>query len=385
MDRTGKPVGQIFKELSKAREKDVDLSAGRVFNSMYTRPLSISKKAHMMFIESNLGNPGLFPGTQKLERDVISMLGALLHNKNAAGHIVGGGTEANITAIWIAKSRNTSAKKVIMPKSAHFSFEKAVQMMDLEPVEIGLDENYRADVGELEDAIQGGGIAAAIGIAGTTALGVIDPIADMAELCRKEGVFLHVDAAFGGFVIPFLKDLGYSVPDFDFSIKGVSSITIDPHKMGLSTFPAGALLVRSKDYLSSISVKTPYLTVEHQTTISGTRCSASVASTWAAMNFMGRAGYRGVVKQCMDNTHYLERRLGEAGLRLAAKPTMNVIGVLVRRPKNIVKAMGTKGWKIGKLDEPRCIRLVVMPHNTRKVIDEFVRDFRAECRKAGEA
>jgi len=76
----------------------------------------------------------------------------------------------------------------------------------------------------------------------------------LAELALSNDLFLHVDAAFGGFVIPFL-DRKY---DFDFSVKGVSSITADPHKMGMSTIPAGGLLFREEACL--LHLKSIHLT-----------------------------------------------------------------------------------------------------------------------------
>jgi tyrosine decarboxylase/aspartate 1-decarboxylase len=177
-----------------------------------------------------------------------------------------------------------------------------------------------------------------------------------------------------------LKDLGYNVPDFDFALDGVCSVTIDPHKMGFSTIPAGALLVRKKDYLSSVAVKTPYLTNESQTTIIGTRCSAGTASAYASMKYLGRNGYRRIVKECMKNTLYMAREIERIGMKLVMKPTMNILGISVKRPKKIVNDMCKLNWKIGSLDSPKCIRIVVMPHK-RSSIYNFLADFEKVCRR----
>ena len=123
-----------------------------------------------------------------------------------------------------------------------------------------------------------------------------------------------MDAAFGGYSIPFLNELGYNLPKFDFKLPGVCSITIDPHKMGLTPIPTGGILFRNKNFLDVISTETPYLTEERQSTLVGTRTGASSAATWALMNFLGKEGYKKVSKQCMDTTKILYKGLIESGL-----------------------------------------------------------------------
>ena len=99
----GIPQNKVLDELKQATERDFHFKTGRILGSMYTEPHELAKQAHMMFLEANLGNPDLYPGTQELEAEVIKMLGELLHNPNAHGQVLGGGTESNITALWIAQ------------------------------------------------------------------------------------------------------------------------------------------------------------------------------------------------------------------------------------------------------------------------------------------
>ncbi|MCG2826968.1 MAG: tyrosine decarboxylase MfnA [Thermoplasmatales archaeon] len=380
MNKKGMPYSQIMKELRNAYDENYHFKDGGILGSMCTKPHNIALKAHSMFIESNLGNPGLYPGTKKLEKKVIGMLGGFLHNRNACGHVTNGGTESNITALWIAK-KITKKKEVIFPESAHFSFHKACDLMDLKPVEISLDENYRMRVDEVEDKISNN-TACVVGVAGTTELGVVDPIDKLSDICNGK-TFLHVDAAFGGFVIPFLKELGYNLADFDFSLDSVCSITVDPHKMGMASIPAGVLLLKEKQYLKSISRKPVYLTGV-QACLSGTRCSASVPGAYAVMKILGKDGYKKIVKRCMDTTFYLSKRFKEIGLSLPVEPEMNVVCAKVKNPDRIVKELDKKGWKISKTRKPKCIRIVVMPHVTRKVVEDFIPELEKVCRKLGE-
>ena len=380
MDEKGKAEKEIMLDLHKAMDEDFHFSDGKILSSMYTTPHDLAYLAHSMFIETNLGNPGLYPGTKKLEDEIISMLGKLLHG-NPHGFIVNGGTEANITALWIAK-KLTKKNEVIFPKSAHFSFMKAVDLMGLKPVEIDLNEEFEMDIDTVENKLSEKTMAV-VGVAGTTELGVIDPIKKLSELCN-ENYFFHVDAAFGGFVIPFLKELGYEMPKFDFELEGVNTITIDPHKMGLSTIPSGAILIREREHADNISVESPYLTIAQHATLSGTRNSAAVASTYAVMKLLGRDGYKNVVKRCMDSTNYLVNRLNEIGLNTVIKPVMNVVGIEMKHPYKIKKMLDKIGWKLSLAHCPKCLRIVVMPHVTKNVIDNFIPDLKKVCLKINE-
>lgn len=358
---------------------DFDFGGGRVLGSMCTRPLDIAKVAHGMFIEANLGNPGLYPGTRKLERELVAMQADLLHGKDVAGHVGGGGTESNITALWIAR-KMSGKREVVFPKSAHFSIVKACDLLGLKPVMVGLDDEYRMDPDQVSRRI-GKNTAAVVAVAGSTELGAIDPIEELGELC--DDVFLHVDAAFGGYVIPFLGVLGHEMPDFDFVVPNVSSMSIDAHKMGMAAIPSGTILLRDGKQLDSIAVSSPYLTLEEQRSISGTRCSAGAVSAYAAMTFLGREGYVKVVKECMEVTEHALKRAGEMGIEPVIEPVMNILNLKMDRTNEVYNALDELNWKTSMSHHPPALRLVIMPHVTKEIIDEFMEDLQKTCGKLG--
>jgi tyrosine decarboxylase/aspartate 1-decarboxylase len=370
----------IIKELKEARKKDHHFAGGRVLGSMCTEPLDIAKVAHTMFLEANLGNPGLYPGTQEIEAELIGMVADLLHGKNVSGLTVSGGTEANITALWIAK-KVSGGTQVIYPKSAHFSFLKAADILGLEAIEVGLTSDFTLDISEVEDNINEN-TAAVVGIAGTTEFGAIDPIVELGKLC--EDTFLHVDAAFGGYVVPFLKDLGYDMPGYDFEVENVDCVSTDPHKMGLASIPSGIMLLRSDEYLKKIAVSSPYLTSPRQASLSGTRCSAGAVSAWAAMKFLGREGYKKVVAECMDITFYIVKRVEEIGLEIAIEPKMNIVCMNMRDAESVFSGLSELGWKASVTREPKCLRIVVMPHVTKEVVDDLIPDLEKVCKERKE-
>lgn len=376
MDRRGIDRREISKKLKGFKEMDMTYKSGRILGSMCTGPHEVGVEAYHMFLESNLGDPGLFKGTKQIEKEVIEMLGSLLGKKDVCGHIITGGTEANIMAMWAARnSSSVENPEIIVPKSAHFSFKKAADMLCLKIREAELDENYRVDMGSVKELISPDTVAV-VGIAGTTELGVIDPVEELSNLCLRKNIYLHVDAAFGGFSIPFLNYAGYNFPKFDFSLSGVSSITIDPHKMGLAPIPTGCILFRDKTYLESISTETPYLTEKEQSTIVGTRTGAAAAAAWALMKYFGKEGYKEVAEKCMKVTELLAEGIEESGFKLIRKPELNIVAFESDEIKieKIASELEKKGWMVSISANPMAIRIVVMPHINEEHVKKFLKD-----------
>lgn len=374
---------KILTELKQYQQRDFSFSSGRILGSMCTVPHPIARETYMQFLETNLGDPELFPGTKEIESKYLLFISELLHApRSSAGHIVSGGTEGNITAMWLAK-KISGKKEILLPKSAHFSFQKIASLMEMKLIEIPVTQEYVVDVAKLRKKISPS-TAAIVGLAGSTELGTIDPIPDLSDLCSDEHVFFHVDAAFGGFVIPFLRELRYPVPDFDFRLNGVCSISIDSHKMGYSAIPLGALIIRKRHWRERISVKSPYISSERQSGILGTRSGAPVAAAYAVARYLGYDGYRNMIKSCMKVTSYTERRLREIGLTLVIQPTMNVLGVKMKRPALVVKKLSEQGWRVNKVERLSCIRLVLMPQITKQIIDEFIPVLHKTCREVGD-
>lgn len=374
---------EIFKELKHYMQRDFSFSSGHILGSMCTQPHPIARDAYIQFLETNLGDPELFPGTKEIQLKFITFISDLLHApRSSTGLIVSGGTESNITAIWIAKQLS-GKKEIILPESAHFSFLKLASLMNIKLIEVPLTSEYTIDISKMKKKIHKE-TAAIIGIAGSTELGTIDPIPELSDICFDEHIFFHVDAAFGGFVIPFLKELGYNVPGFDFKLKGVSSISIDSHKMGYSAIPLGTLVIRKADWLESISVESPYISSEKQAGVLGTRSGAPVAAAYAVARYLGFQGYKSMVKSCMNVTSYLINRLEKLGLSLVLDPTMNVVGVKLKNPALIVKKLSENGWRVNKMERLSCIRLVLMPQITKKIIDEFIPVLKKTCLEVGE-
>ena len=372
----------ILKELDELQKLDYKYCDGRILGSMCTEAHPFAKEVYCKFLDSNLGDPGLFKGTKRIEVEVVKSIGKLLSLDNAYGNIVTGGTEANLMAIRAARNHARKYKgikngEIIIPASAHFSFKKAADMLNLNIVEAELDDDYKIDVESLKNAISDKTVAI-VAIAGTTELGLIDPIEEISKIAYDNNIYFHVDAAFGGFSIPFLKKCGYNLPVFDFSLDGVCSITVDPHKMGLAPIPAGGIIFRKEEYLDVMAVDSPYLTVKTQSTIVGTRLGASSAATYAIMKYFGKEGYMEIVQKLMANTLFLKENLEDIGYEIVCEPELNIVAFNHPNMDTNVLAqkLEEKGWKVSVAKCPIAIRIVLMNHIVRQHLKELLEDLK---------
>jgi tyrosine decarboxylase/aspartate 1-decarboxylase len=380
----GMPQKEILKELELKLKKDFTYRSGRIIGSMCNDPRPFARKVYTRFMEKNLGDSGLFPAVATLEKETIQMIGSLLSNDEASGHIITGGTEANILALWAAKkSAQKQRCEVIVPVSAHCSFDKAGELLDIKIIRAKLNTKYQVDPEAVANAITPNTIAI-VGVAGTTGLGAIDPIEKLSEIALDNDVYFHVDAAFGGLVLPFLRELRYDIPIFDFEAPGVCSMTVDPHKMGLAPIPAGGILFRNEKIRELISWNISYLAggeAKHATIV-GTRSGASVVAVWSLLRHLGRNGYERIIRHCMRLTWMLADEIPKIeGLEVMTEPTMNIVGLTSSTldVKEIAQELRLKGWAVAVF--PKHIRIVVMPHVQEKHVNEFLEDLKNIARK----
>ena len=363
MEEKGCKREEVISFLSGYRAED--LHHDHILSSMCTIPHEIAVSVHQMFSGTNLGDPGLFPGTTKIEDLLVHSLGELMHHPGAGGYATSGGTESNLQAIRIAKKLKPESKKpnIVVPASAHFSFDKTCDILGLEMRIAPYGENYTVNCEKMAEMVDKNTISI-VGIAGTTEYGMIDDVRRIGKIALENDIFCHIDAAFGGMVIPFLPDPA----PFDFEVPGVSSISLDPHKMGLSTIPCGCLLLRKPEQFGTLNVDTPYLTVKKECTLAGTRPGADVAGAYAVIRLLGREGFRDVVAGCMENTRRLVEGMEAFGYKRAVNPIMNVA--------TFSDGKIPEGWMVSHTRAGH-LRFVLMPHVTRDVVENFLSDMAA--------
>jgi tyrosine decarboxylase/aspartate 1-decarboxylase len=371
VQESGWSLRQVRKALAQARSEDWSFDDGEIVGSMCTAPHEVAAAAHAQFLDTNLGDPGHFPGTARLEKEVLADLLQLLRAPpGAAGRFLTGGTEGNLLAAYLAREVS-GRREILLPESGHFSFEKAARLLDMELTYVRTAPSGHADAAAMERAI-GRKTALMVGIAGTTELGLVDPIQELSEIAARARLAFHVDAAFGGYMLPFMEPSGRTPKPFDFALPGVTSISLDPHKMGLSTIPGGTLFLREGALWERIAVVSPYVSTNTQSTLMGTRPGASVAAAWAVHRHLGRAGFASVVETCLDNAAYLAAQLQNRGAELVANPELTVVAVRSDDPERLAAKLQKEGFRVNTMPRLSAIRIVVNPHVTRQTIEKLL-------------
>ncbi|MFJ7769633.1 tyrosine decarboxylase MfnA [Streptomyces sp. NPDC097107] len=373
MRPTGLPAAAVRDEIAAALAEDVPWP--RVLNSICTAPHPVAVEAAHAAAHTNLGDVRIFRGTKRIERAAVALLLGLLGRPQGAGSLVSGGTEANLLAVLAARrdaataGRLTEHPEVVVGSTVHFSFDKIFAALGITPVRVPVDDGLRLAPVSVEKALTADTIAV-VATAGSSELGVVDKVDEIAAVVEPHGVWLHVDAATGGFVIPFARDIGLPLPRFDLGVDGVRSVTIDPHKYGLATVPAGAVLFRDEEVHQADSF---FHGTPAHTTFLGTRPGSAAAATYAVLRHLGREGFVEITRANYENTRYLVDRLAAAGYGLIVQPELNIVVARVPNAAEVSRLLGTRDWIVStstRFDD--AVRVVVTRHVTRDVIDAFL-------------
>lgn len=332
--------------------------------SMCTEPHPLAAEAFRRFLPTNLGDPAHFAGTADLESAVLADLAELAGAPDArAARLLSGGTEANILACYLAREL-TGRRKIVVSEAAHFSFEKAARLLGMERIVCPTGADGRSDV----DAMDMDGAAVVVAVAGSTELGLVDDVPALAAAASAAGAHCHVDAAFGGYVLPFLP----RAPAWNLAVPGTTSIAIDPHKMGMAAIPAGALVLRDESAWKATAVATDYVSTVEQSTLMGTRPGAAAAALWAAHRRLGRRGYRAVVAGCMQQTERLASGIRALGMELVAEPELNVVTFAAANPRALQEELAGGGHRLNIVPRLGGLRIVVGPHVDAGTVDAFL-------------
>ncbi|WP_254862427.1 tyrosine decarboxylase MfnA [Halovivax gelatinilyticus] len=341
----------------------------RVLSSMCTEPHPVARDAAERFLATNPGDPGTYPAVSELEDRAISMLGEIAGLDDPGGYVASGGTEANIQAVRIARerarSRGIETPTVVMPESGHFSFKKAADILDVTLTIVPTDGDHRVRLDAVRERVDAE-TALVVGVAGSTEYGRVDPLRELGSIAHEYDALFHVDAAWGGFVLPFTDHA------WNFAETPVDTMTIDPHKMGQAAIPAGGLLVRDASLLDELAVNTPYLETTAQATLTGTRSGAGVASAVAAMEELWPGGYAAQYERSMANAEWLANRFSDLRYEVV-EPSLPLVTADVTR--ETFDALRADGWRISRTGAGE-LRVVCMPHVSRSMLESFVDDLR---------
>jgi sphinganine-1-phosphate aldolase len=294
---------QILTTLEAYRADDMPWRDGRTWAYVYDpgpAAEEVIKQAYMMYLTENALDPTVFPSLLRLENELVAMAAAHLHGgASVVGNFTSGGTESIILAVKTARDHardkrpHITEPEIVMPATAHAAFQKAAHYLGIKPVLVPVEpRSFKADVEALRRAITTNTILL-VGSAVSYAHGVVDPIRELGQLALEHDLLLHVDACMGGFLLPYFRRLGAPVPDFDFSVPGVTSMSMDFHKYAFAAKGASVVLYRDKELrkyqIFTCANWSGYTMIN--ATVQSSKSGGPLAAAWAVLHFIGDGGY----------------------------------------------------------------------------------------------
>jgi glutamate/tyrosine decarboxylase-like PLP-dependent enzyme len=211
-------------------------------------PVAVAAYAAAMRINPNNHALDGGPPTGQMEKEVVADLAALFGLPgDTLGHLTGGGTVANLEALWVARHLHPD-KAVAFSADAHYTHGRMSEVLGLDTVVIPTDGRGHLDLGALEAELKTGHVGTVVLTPGTTGLGAVDPVHEALALRERYGIRLHADAAYGGFFTLLAGEEGDAPDDFPSeafrALASCDSIVVDPHKHGLQPYGCGCVLFR---------------------------------------------------------------------------------------------------------------------------------------------
>jgi glutamate/tyrosine decarboxylase-like PLP-dependent enzyme len=275
---------------------------------------------------------------------------------------------------------------MILPRTAHAAFHKAAHYLSVKPVLVDIDpQTFKVRPEDVRASITPNTILL-VASAPNYSQGVVDPIAEIGVIAHEENLLFHVDACVGGLHLSFMQKLGYAVPDFDFTVPGVTSISTDLHKYGYAAKGCSAIMYRSKEirkYQIFASTETTGYTLINPTMLSS-KTGGPMASAWAILNYLGEEGYMQIVRQVQEATTQLLDGINAIdGLQVLGEPAMCMFSFKsdVINVYQLADEMNKRGWYIqGQFSTPLTPRNLHISVNQGTVhqADALLKDLR-EC------
>jgi sphinganine-1-phosphate aldolase len=329
----GVPGEQILAELRELRAGDLPTHGGRVFAYVYDPALDglddLARAAHATSAHVNGLDPTAFPSLLAMENALVGAAVRLLGGGPAAvGSVTSGGTESLILAVKAARDAHPDIRspRLVIPASAHAAFAKAAHYLRVE-LDVVPVTGLIADPRAMAAAVTPETVLVAAS-APSYAHGVVDPIPEIAAIAAERGVRFHVDACFGGWILPFLRRLGVDLPDFDLSVPGVTSISVDLHKYAYAPKGVSILLhaseeLRRPQYFAYADW--PGYTMVNPV-ISSTRSGGPIAAAYATLRSIGDTGYLDLAAKTRESVTVLAAAVEATdGVRLYAPSETSVV------------------------------------------------------------
>ena len=394
MDDEGRPVDEVLAELDAARAADPEPHGAHLFGLTYpTGDAEIERLTHAVhdrLLYSNALNPFRFPEQARLSEEVVRSVGDLAHlPHDGGGATTSGGTESILMACLVARgrarARGLTRSTIVAPASAHPAYAKAAHLLDLDFVSVPIDEAALAvDVDALRGAVDER-TALVVASAYSYPHGVLDEVAAVAAIAADNGAGCHVDACVGGMILPF-ADMGgvRAVPEWDFRVPGVTSMSVDLHKYGYVPKGCSVVLHRTPDWAAHqwfVYDRWP-AGLYGSPAVAGAKSAAPVIAAWAVLRHLGRAGFVSIVRDLLATTDRLRVGVAELdGIAVLGDPIGSILSWASTDPGldlyAVADALEERGWFFNRLTGtgggPPGLHVMVSPKHA-DVLDPLLAD-----------
>lgn len=259
---------------------------------MLKPPHPVARLAYALAMWINPNNHALDGGraTSAMEKEAVAQIAEMFGWKEFLGHLCGGGTMANLEALWVA-SQVHPGKKILASEQAHYTHKRISAVLQLEFESVAGDARGRMDLNALAARAARGDVGTVVATMGTTATGSVDPLPEILALGAKHGFRVHADAAYGGY-FRLAGNLGEDAARSFARIGDVDSIVIDPHKHGLQPYGCGCVLFRDPSAGHFYKHDSPYTYFSSaelhlgEISLECSRPGAAAAALWATQKLL---------------------------------------------------------------------------------------------------
>src|SRR5436190_2199522 len=259
---------------------------------MLKPPHPVARLAYALAMWINPNNHALDGGraTSAMEKEAVAEIAGMYGWKNFLGHLCGGGTMANLEALWVA-GQLQPGKKILASEQAHYTHGRISGVLQLPFESVPCDARGRMDVNALAKRVGRGDVGTVVATMGTTATGSVDPLPEILALRAKHGFRIHADAAYGGYFV-LTENLGEDAERAVAQIGEADSLVIDPHKHGLQPYGCGCVLFRDPGVGRLYKHNSPYTYFSSaelhlgEISLECSRPGAAAAALWATQRLL---------------------------------------------------------------------------------------------------
>ncbi len=254
---------------------------------MLKPPHAIARIAYAMSLWINPNNHALdgSRASSPMEKECIADIGRMFGWAGPLGHLTGGGTMANLEALWVA-GRLHPGKRIIGSAQAHYTHKRITDVLGIPFSAVGVAPDGRMDVTEVERMLAEGNVGTVVATIGNTGLGAVDPLPEILALRDRYEFRVHADAAYGGYFV-LASELGPDATAAYEALTAVDSIVIDPHKHGLQPYGCGCVLFQDPSVGRFYKHDSPYTYFSSaelhlgEISLECSRAGASAVALWA--------------------------------------------------------------------------------------------------------